>query len=278
MGRLICFVLCLLIAFPALAGRAVVSRGTFEELPSKNAMMECVLGRTPGCSAIFKFGHNVAVGTTEEDVWDFGGDYAGYPDTPQSIVCSSTDVDDDGDPADTGALTGIVFGNGPGFVLQSAFFTFDGQTEVAITGTWLRIWRVQVLSAGSTQTNEGTVFCEEVGADNAVSADDYAQIGVGNGSTLMALFTVPAGKTGVFVNATFSVHRGDDAIFRIYGYSQSAPAWRLSAEGSAFQGTWTLGDSTMGAVPEKTDLRFTAQAGTGTIDVDATFMIYLFDN
>jgi len=271
--------LCLL-AFAAISDNmAQLRRGFFSIMPWNDPMMECVLDKTPGCSDLFKYGANSSVGTTEEDIWDQGGTYAGYPTSAVSLRCDSTSASDAS--GGTGATLVRAVGLDDNWLEKEEIFIPTGTTAVVLDGLWTRLFRVQAITAGSNGNNVGTIFCEEtLAGDGSASADDYAQILPDNGSTLMAIYTVPAGKTGVFVNATFSVARGDDAELAIWARSNVVAngAWILGTRGHAYQGQWTLSDNTMGAVNEMTDIRLAASAGTGAIDVKASFMVYLFDN
>lgn len=276
------FIALLLLSGTTLAeSRVAMSRGTVEEFPSKHPLVECVRGNVPGCTPLIKYAANAAVGTTEEDIWDQGGTYLGYPTSPVTIRCDSDDVNDAS--GGTGATLVNAVGIDSNWDWREEMYVPTGTTAVVLTGSWLRLFRVQVVTAGSTKANVGTLFCEDDSlGDGAVSADDYAQILPGNSSTLMAIVTIPDGKEGIFVNGAFTVGKLDDAEVSIYARSNNAAifpdgAWLLTNRAYIYQNSWTLSDNTMGAVPARTDVRFSAKASTGTITVTGNIMIYLYD-
>jgi len=146
--------------------------------------------------AIRKFGNNPDVGTTEEDLWDGGGTYPWQTAGVALEVISGSAQDG---PGGTGALTVEVQGLDDDFALQTVEATLNGDSAVALTGTtWRRVFRVKVLTAGSGGKNVGaiTVRVASAGAVQAV-------ITAGRNQTLMAVYTVPAGKVGYLEEVYF---------------------------------------------------------------------------
>ena len=73
--------------------------------------------------------------------------------------------------------------------------TLNGQTSVNSVNSFLRINRMVIRSAGSGEINSGVVYAGTGAVTSGVPDNKYATIAVGDGQTLMALWTVPAGYT-----------------------------------------------------------------------------------
>jgi len=121
-----------------------------------NFMLEVVKGNVPGHSAINKFGQNPAVATTGEDVWSGGGTYAFYPTTAQNMEILSDSANDTA--AGTGARTVQVFGLDENWEEATETVILNGTTPVALTNTYIRMFRAVVLTAGSVETNDGNLI------------------------------------------------------------------------------------------------------------------------
>jgi hypothetical protein len=104
----------------------------------------------------FVSGYNAAVGATPETIWPEGGVYAGFGAATALNVCS-TDTDDDGAPAGTGAQTVTIWGVGSTGGLATETITMDGQTAVVTGNQYLYVQTMLVATAGSSYRNEGTI-------------------------------------------------------------------------------------------------------------------------
>lgn len=159
-----------------------VTTTTFEE--------DIGLGNVSGATHVRKFGRNPAVGNTLETLWGGGGIYP-WPAAAEILKVSSSDVNDDGDPASTGALTIEIFGCDASYVLQNETITLNGQTAVATANSYLRVHRAIVRTAGNSGWNEGTISIK----DNA-DAVTLLTIEPFKNQSLMGIYTIPAGNTG----------------------------------------------------------------------------------
>lgn len=141
--------------------------------------------------SLFKFGFNSAVGTSEETVWDGGGIYS-YPSSATVMKVSSSD------DTDTSTLT--VDGLDENYDEASEQVTLTGQTAVTTTTTFIRVFRATVTAnepSGDIYIGDGTVT-------SGVPATVYAKILQGENQTLMALWTVPRGRTAYLYGGTVS--------------------------------------------------------------------------
>jgi hypothetical protein len=160
-------------------------------LAIEDRMLAIAEGDVTGHSLMLKFGRNPDVDTgAAEDVWEGGGLYT-FDTTAQSLEIVSSDANDDGDPAGTGARTVTVRGLDADYVEKTETVTMNGTTAVALTGTWMRVHRCTVATAGGVEANAGTLTVRIAGGGAT-----RLVVGAGNGQTLMAVYTIPAGKTG----------------------------------------------------------------------------------
>lgn len=152
-------------------------------------------------SCVRKFGYNPDVDATE-DVWDGGGTYT-WPSAAATttIVSSNTNGADDAAEG-TGARTVNVFGLDADGLEISETATMNGTNAVTLTNSYYRVYRAYVLTAGSGGTNAGDIQVKH-------GSTVLAQINVGNGQTLMAIYTVPANKTGYIMGYYASVGKSN---------------------------------------------------------------------
>jgi len=146
-------------------------------------------GGLPGIDALLKFGAHFDVdsGATKELIWS--PQVAWTPLTSAStldVVSDSTNDTDGG----TGARTVELIGLDSNWVEQTEEITLSGTTPVTTTKSWLRVFRMKVLTAGSTENNVGTLT-----ATATTGATVQCNIKAAYGQSLTAYWTVPAGKT-----------------------------------------------------------------------------------
>lgn len=161
------------------------------------------VGLNPSASFVWKFGANrdIDILSVPESVWSGGGL---YPWQASAVVLEviSDDPTDDGDPVAAGARTVEVQGLDANWAMQTETLTMNGVGAVAIPGTWLRVLRAKVITAGATGTNAGTILVriESAGATLAI-------IEPGLGQTTMAIYTIPLGYTGYLVQVRSGIMR-----------------------------------------------------------------------
>ena len=252
----------------------------------QNFLLEVAKGSVPGHSYVNKFGHNpsVTTATDPEDVWPDGGLYAFYPTTAQSMEVVSSDDEDGGAGTDTGALTMQVYGLDANWDLQEETVTLNGTTPVALSNTYIRMFRAVVLTAGSANTNIGNITVRIVTVGTVAIS-----ILASDGQTQQAIYTIPNGKTGYFIKGYVGISKGGGAT--AYGAEFK---WKAKANNGS-NGAWatkgqieciTHGNSwwqyeygiPAGPLPEKTDIRIECYEVTGTLGVVGGFDILLVDD
>jgi hypothetical protein len=233
-------------------------------------------GLIRGASVVHKFGRNPNIGGAPETIWMHGGTYT-YLTSVSTVYVSGADAQDSA--AGTGARTVTVQGLDADYNEIEETLTVDGAVS---TKSFLRVYRAFVASAGTLQTNKGAVLVSTGASGGGTVLADIGIIGTGTtfglGQTQLALYTIPAGKTGYLTNwnvgigsyndtATATLYTretGNGLIFRTRDI--------MDIPGGLHQRTYTVPF----ALPEKTDIEIRAIATTGTT-VSSAFDIILFD-
>lgn len=239
--------------------------------PNSDYMLEVAAGRITGKSSVNKFGRNedVAVGT-EEEIWDGSLAYV-FPATALMTSISQT--------ADQVALRGESIevqglDSNFDFVTQDAVLdATDTTTVVTLTTALIRCFRMKVKSS--------VVATSTIRVHNAGETVDYAIISTGNNQTLMAIYTVPAGKTAYMTSYYASVNPATNldptsnpirlwAVDNVNGYARQIKHV-IGLTVGAFQHEF----SPYLKFTEKTDIYITATPVGKAVDVSAGFDLYL---
>ena len=140
-----------------------------------------------------------------------------------------------------------------------------------------------VLVGAPNHNTAGTDNAGIVYASDSGKAVSYAQIAVGNNQTLMALYTIPAGKTGYLIQGTNSLI-GTNRNYAVSGKQLMRPyggvfqlkkTFGLETDGTSFM---VLPHPLPSRIPEKTDIRVSAISSTAGSGINTTFEILLVDN
>ncbi len=244
--------------------------------------LDVVQGKIPGHSAVKQNGDNPDIDTTSdpEDVWDAGGLFP-YQSAATLLEVSSDSSDDDGSPAGIGMHNVRIFGLDGSFNLIQETLTLNGTTVVPTVNTYLRIYAMEGQNSGSASSNVGTIILQVTGG-----GDIQAQISPDFGRSLMALYTIPAGKTGFLLSVFAGMFDATaNASIRVQIITRKMvvnPIWIVGGEVSpANSGSSFLErDNQLPAIfIEKTDIRVTTREVTANnTRVQAGFEILLVDN
>ena len=150
---------------------------------------------------VFQFGINNAVGTSFETIWTASSVYS-YLSAASVLKISSGSADDAS--AGTGARTVRIRGLDANYNEISETVTLNGQTAVNTTNSYLRVFSLVVLTAGSGGVNAGILYAGTGTVTSGVPANVFAQVEIGYCSSTMALWTVPAGYTAYVTSYTFT--------------------------------------------------------------------------
>ncbi len=219
-----------------------------------------------------KFGANPDISTTTdpEDIWDQGGTYT-FLSSAQTLYISSSDN------SDTVDIT--VEGLDANWALQTATKALTGQTQTALAGTWLRVFRAY--NADSTNL-AGDVYVAETddltGGVPDTASKIKAKITSTAQQTLMAIYTIPTGYTGYMLRwyASQAIGQSNYAIVEL----------QAKASGNVFRTKRRVGLTSGGNLQEKfpialgfaaqTDLKIVCrEVGANNMDVSGGFDMIL---
>lgn len=140
------------------------------------------------------------------------------------------------------------------------------------TGTQLfkRVFRAYI---GNGATNVGDINIQ-------VSTTNVARITASQGQTLMAIYTVPAGYTGLLMKGTMSAQAGADATGNMYIRYFGQDAFRIghSFEVSGDGGAYYYDFATPVAIPEKSDIDVRASVRSNNGRYTAAFDMILIND
>jgi len=232
----------------------------------------------PGQTCEFKFGYQAAVSNSEISIWDVAAVYV-YPATAKVMTVSSDDPADDA--AGTGARTVTSFGLDANYAEISEQITLVSTTAVSTVNSYLRVHRMQVNSAGSGGQNVGIIYTGASTVTAGVPDEKYAAISPTENQTLMALFTVPAGKTAYLKSVTGSVGAsaadlGATIRFKVRPFGE---VFQTKDKYNTVRQQVALPHDPPQVITEKSDIQCTAiRTGSTDVAVSATFELILRDN
>lgn len=224
-------------------------------------------GAFPNFSGIQKFGYNAAVGNTAfETVWENGGLYT-YVDSAGTVTLTSDDTgNDDGAVVEVQGLDGS-------YNLLTENVTVGG---AASSGEFIRIFRMRLVSMPGIDSAGDALAVNQGNLSATVNGTVIARILEEVGQTLMAVYTVPAGKRAYLlsfdvgnskdaeVEAKVMVRRFDNGVFNTKAYS--------TLRGTPFRKEYRITE----VIDEKNDIEIRAKSSS-TASVSAGFELLLED-
>lgn len=249
-----------------------------QKINNTNFDIDVIRGAYPHIASLFKFGRSAAISSTESVVWDGGGTYTFQP-AAETVEAVSTSAEDNG--TGDGARTLFILGLDADYNEVSELIVLNGLTPVVTTQTFLRIFRAIVVTSGLPSligdANLGVVTI--TGSDSTLKV---AEIVVGNGQTLMTVYTVPANRTLFITGVSASVGEGKSANFKFKfrnGADPATNAFSVKYTLELFESPFTSPLSAPLRIPEKTDMAVTAATLLGgTLVGSVAFSGYLYDN
>jgi len=234
--------------------------------------------RIPKTSSIHKFGRNPSVGNAPETVWMHGGKYV-YLAVGAASTLYAYSADSEDSASGTGARTVTIQGLDNNFNLIEETVTVGG---AATTLEFLRVYRAFVATAGSLNTNKGNVLISTASGGGGTVLADIGFIGVGTtfglGQTQLALYTIPAGKTGYLTTWNVGLAPANNkatVVLKSRELNGDGP-FRTQDIVDLVGGYHHQNYSSPLRFPEKTDIEVLASGDTGSI-VSSSFDIILVD-
>jgi len=235
-------------------------------------------GQVVGASSLYKFARNPDINSTEETIWEHGGNYV-FPTSAAVRYVSSSDANDTN--GGTGANKVRVFGLDTNYALIEEEVELAGQTQVATSLSYLRIYRAYVTLAGSGGTAAGTVYVADSGASAGVPTGNvYANLGTSN-QTLLGVYTVPAGKTLYLddVNFTAAISQANaNATIKFNTRDFGSNVFRTIVITELQSGTYIDKFEYPQPIYEKTDIEVRAVATSSNNPITVSWQGVLIDN
>ena len=215
-------------------------------------------GAVTGHSHINKFGYSDSI-LNLSTIWDGQNIYT-YSTSAGAVTVASSSTDD------AGAVIEVQ-GLDASYHLVTQDITIDGTGATNL----IRVFRARVKTPASGETcNVGDISVN-------IGGQLRAKILAGKGQTLMAVYTVPAGKTGYLLNLTTSVDKNVDVIYKLLARPIDDGGFNIKGQFGTF-GTPIDHNYPIPLVfPEKTDIEVQADAGSAC-GGGATFDLILVDN
>jgi hypothetical protein len=231
--------------------------------------LEIARGNVSGMSSVHKFGNNGAVGTSYETIWTGGSTYV-YPSSAVQMSISSSSVNDDGDPVGTGARTLTIYGLDASYNDINETITMNGTGAVVTTNSYMRVYRMVVRTVGSTGSNVGTISAINGGTTYAIIEPTYNQ-------TLMAFYTVPAGKTAYLKKWYVNTGKASDLEVDFY-VRPFGECFQLKEHVHIYESSYEYEFCVPLKYTEKSDIEIRAKTSATTQEVSAGFDLILIDN
>ena len=227
----------------------------------------------------FKFGFNNDISTIEETVWDGGGLYT-YISSATVLKISSGSANDTA--GGTGARTVKIIGLDGDYIKINETVTLNGQTSVNTSKSYLRPYRLIVITAGSGGQNAGIIYAGTGNISSGVPDNVFAQISVAQNQTLMCLYSIAAGQSAYLASL-------EATVFDTPGGQTAAGTFRLVMRplGEVFQtqekfvlanATWLSDLRYEHIFPAKSDIEIRAVSNANTIAVSASISLIIVND
>lgn len=247
---------------------------------SQDFLLRVGMGLIPGFSIVNKFGRNpdIDTATDPETIWSQGGLYT-YLAAAATLYVTSTD------DTDTHEIT--VEGLDATWALQTATVNLTGQTQAEIGSglTWIRVFRAYNSDATPTL---GDVYIAEQDTDTGGVPDTAskikAKIDIYAQQTLMALYTVPLGKTAMTLDGYYTLNKSGATAWATCSFfiREFGGVFRLKR----IVGVQSTGSSIFNyrlplprAIPAKSDIAMrVTEVSANDMDISAGLSILLIDD
>lgn len=235
-------------------------------IATRDFLLEIARGKIATFAFEQRIGKNRDVDTGgEEDVWSVGGNM-NWQTSAQSVEVVSSDVDDVATTG-TGCRTLRVSGLGSTFNALTETVNMNGTTAVALSNSYRYIDKTEILTTGSSETNEGDITVRIASAGATL-----AQMPAGYGQCWHASYVVPAAKTAYLIGWTATMLQATTGSIELrLMSSEDGVGWKtinvqeLTQTGSGRSSL--LEPEALVVLPEKTRLRVRAKTSADNMGV-----------
>lgn len=249
----------------------------------KNFFFEIGKGTDSSYEPVFKFGANPSLSSTWQPI-STSGTYQ-TPLTAQTLEILSSDSYDN--ITGIGARQVTIIGLDSNWNEITEVVNMSGTSPVVLSNNFTRVYRMFVSASGtyansSAGSHTGTITLRGQGGGVTWATIDLVN-GFPFGQTLIAVYTIPAGKTGYLLNKQITLESTkpvDIALFQRQNIDNvTAPygTMRILKYYIGQEGEIVVDDEVPIKIPEKTDIGFMGRVSTsGTASI--SFEIVLEDN
>lgn len=235
--------------------------------------------------SVHKFGAIASVGTSLTPCTTAG--VYPTPTTPVSLeaVAGAADVHTTG----AGAWTLQVQGLGADWREQSEDIQLNGATPVALTKTWLRVFRMKIIEGGSytdstTPTHVGAIEVRVAGAGATWGIID-ADAGFGMGQSQIGVYTIPKDKRGFLLGHHITIEGTKAADIFLFSRANADTIAAPFAPMQVKELNRGIGDSFNDLLPiprgpfvGPCDIGYMVRSTGGTVSVTVDYNILLEDD
>jgi len=240
-------------------------------LPDREFLIDVAMGLYDNMSIVNKFGANPDVdsGSVPEDVWGYGGVYGFYPTAAEGMEIVSTSASDTEDI--------FIQGLDSSWNVISETKTLNGQTAVALDNDYIRVFRAYNTGANDLVGNVSVRM-------DSGAATVAAYIIAAENQTQQTIYTIPAGKTGYFLQGYVAmVDAGASRTCRmIYQVRPFGGVFQIKGEVGLTTGGnthWQYRYQGPPPIPEKSDIRIrVTEASSADMKMVGGYDILLVDN
>lgn len=219
-------------------------------------------------SAINKFGFNGAIGTSMELISVASANIT-YPSSAGAVTVVSASTADTS--AGTGARTVKIEGLDENYAIQSETVTMNGQTNVVTTNTYIRLFRMSVLTAGTGGKNAGNITATIGGNEQVRIGTDYEN------QSLVCAYTIPADHIGYITRVNFSAGKANKASMGALFTRPTGGVFQIRNLVELFRNNGVIEFPNPIKVEAKTDIELRGQNldASDTVSMSASFDLIL---
>jgi hypothetical protein len=222
-------------------------------------------GRVRNWTVVHNFGHNDAVGLTEEDLWEEGGVMV-WPAAAATISIVSTDAADDA-VGGTGLKDCEVRGLDANWNEIREVVQLDGLTPVVTANLFLRVNSVEGGNVGTGGVNAGTIT-------GTLTGNVIFHMSIGDGVDHSSHFSVPAGHRGYLVK--LSTWQGQDQSASVgFVHREFGKSWVRLMHMATYRNQATADVNWAEVMGEKSDMKMVATADVGNVDQGGYYICLL---
>jgi len=245
----------------------ITGGSTVSDVPFYLAVQQ---GQVSGYSSINKFGYNENVPTSWEVIAISSINFT-YPSSAGTATVVSDDVNDTS--AGTGARTVRIQGLDGDYNFQEETITMNGTTGVTSSNTFLRLNRMEVMTAGSSGSMEGTITADVGGNELSRMEADY------DNQSLQANYTIPAGKTAYLTRIQITSAKDNKEAFVGFFTRELGSLFKVKQLVEVYRNNVVVDFTAPLVIPEKTDIELRGKnANSGQISIGGSFDLILVDN